>query len=104
MSFSDTEEMLLSNGSATGSAVRWRGGRGVFTVYSATFSGATIKLQWSPDFGATWLDVDRSGDTYVTLTATGAGIFELPPCQIRANVSGGPPSAVYAKVMGTRVD
>ena len=100
---SDTEWDLLSNGSATGSAVRWTGGRGVFTVYSATFSGATIKLQWSPDYGTTWLDVDRSGDTYVTFTAVGAGIFELPPCVVRANVSGSP-SAVYAKVIGTRVD
>ena len=101
---SDMEDMLLTNGSATGSAVRWTGGRGVFTVYSATVSGATIKLQWSPDFGTTWLDVDQNGDTFVTLTAAGAGGFELPPCQIRAAVSGGPPSAVYAKVMGTRVD
>jgi hypothetical protein len=101
---SDTEWDLLNNAAATGSAVRWTGGRGVFTVYSATFSGATIKLQWSPDAGTTWLDVDRAGDTHVTLTAVGAGGFELPPCVLRANVSGGPPSAVFAKVLGTRVE
>ena len=100
---SDTIETLLSNGSATGSGVRWHGGRGVFSVPSATFSGATIKLQWSLD-NSTWLDVDRSGDTYVTFTAAGAGRFELPRCFLRVAISGGPPSAVYAYAHGTMVD
>lgn len=100
---SDTEDQLLSNASATGSSVRWWGGRGVFVVPSGTFSGATVKLQWSLD-NSTFLDVDRSGDTYVTLTAAGAGRFELPPCHIRAAITGGPPSGINAFVKGTRVD
>lgn len=95
MAYSQGSITLLSNAAATGAAQPWPGGRGVFTVPSATFSGATVKLQWSPD-GTNFLDVDRSGDTFVTLTATGAGLFELPPCSIKATVSGGPPSAVYA--------
>ena len=55
-----------------------------------------MKLQWSPDDGTTYQDVDRSGDTYVTLTAAGAGLFDLPVCKIKAVVSGGPPSSLYA--------
>jgi len=99
---SDTDEDLLSNASATGSSKRWHGGRGVFSV-SGTFGGTTVKLQWSHD-DSTYLDVDRSGDTFVTFTAGGAGIFELPPCFVKAVVTGGSPSALYAKVRGTRVD
>jgi hypothetical protein len=100
---SDTENILLNNAAATGTSVRWTGGRGVFVVPSATWNGATVALHWSID-NSTFLPVDRSGDTYVTLTANGAGIFELPPCHLKAVVTGGPPSAVYAYIKGTRVD
>lgn len=71
----------------TGAAVSWLGGRGVFSA-AGTFGGGTCKLQWQPDGGTTWIDVDRSGDTFVTFTANGAGGFELPACQIRAVLSG----------------
>lgn len=87
---------LISNGAATGGAKPWRGGRGVFSVPDGTFSGATVKLQWRPIGATAWLDVDRIGDAFVTLTAAGGGGFELPQCDIRAAVSGGPPSGVYA--------
>jgi len=87
---------LIDNGTATGPAKPWRGGRGVFSVPNGTFSGATVKLQWQPIGSSTWLDVDQGGDTFVTLTAAGAAGFELPQCSIRAFVSGGPPSGVYA--------
>lgn len=93
------EIQLLNNASATGEGVSWPSGKGVFTVYSATFAGASVKLQWSPDQGTTWLDVDRSGDNFTTLSAVGAGLFELPGCKIRALVTGGPPSAVFAKAI-----
>lgn len=76
--------LQTTNGNS--SAIAWRGGRGVFYAYG-TPNGATVKLQWSPDAGTTWLDVDRSGDTFVTFTANGAGGFELPECQIRANLA-----------------
>ena len=100
---SDSDIALLENAAATGSGVRWHGGRGVFYVHSATFAGATIALQCSFD-NSTWVAVDRAGDTYCTLTAAGHGAFELPPCFLRAAVTGGPPSAVYAYARGTRVD
>lgn len=100
MAYADASYNLLDNGAATGASVSWPGGKGVFSVYKGTFSGATVKLQWSPDDGTTWLDVDRSGDSFVTLTAAGSGLFELPACKVRAFISGGPPSAMFATVRG----
>lgn len=91
MSYSNGSYPLLTAGVAPSVAVLWPGGEGLFSAYG-TFGGTTIKLQWSPDGGTTWLDADRTGDTYVTLTANGAGVFSLPPCTIRANVSAGTPA------------
>lgn len=82
---------LLSNASATGSATTWGGGSGVFEA-AGTFSGATVKLQRLGPDGATWYDV--GADT--TLTAAGGGYFIMPPGQIKAVISGGPPSGMYA--------
>lgn len=96
MSYNDGRIKLLDNAAASGSGVDWPGGRGTFSVPVGTFSAATVKLQWSPDDGTTYMDVDRSGDTYVTFTAAGAGLFDLPVCKIKAVVSGGPPSGLYA--------
>jgi hypothetical protein len=91
---------LIVNGAATGVAQMWQGGRGTFFV-DGTFSGATIKLQAQMPIGttSTWVDVGPN----VTLTAAGIGNFELPPLNIRAAVVDGPPSGVYASVIGTRV-
>lgn len=83
---------LLENGSATGSAVAWGGGQGLFTA-EGTFSGATIKLQYQSDNG-TWLDAGSDTE----LTANGGGRFFLPVTSVRVNISGGPPSAVYSYV------
>lgn len=83
--------LLLSNASAASAAKQWPGGRGTFTVVG-TFAGATIALQKRGPDGSTWVDVG-SGTTF---TANGVGNFDLPPGEIRANVTGGPPSGVYA--------
>ena len=83
---------LLSNASATGSAAQWGGGYGVFTV-AGTFGGATITLQFLGPDGTTWTTMG----TETTLTAAGGGMFAYPPGQIRAAVSGGPPSGMYAQ-------
>lgn len=65
----------------------WTGGRGVFAAWG-TFGGGTLTLQWSPDLGVTWMNVDRSGDTFVTLTAAGQGGFELGPCRLQVVLTG----------------
>jgi hypothetical protein len=96
MSLQEATHNLLAGEIATGQAFPWPGGMGSFSVYAGTFNGATVKLQWSPDNGSNWLDVDRHPDIFVTLTEPSAGMFELPPCPIRAAVVGGPPSAIYA--------
>jgi hypothetical protein len=83
------EQQLLAAASANvnGAAFDWQGGRGVFAAFG-TFGGGTVALQWTPDGGTDWLAVDASGNTFVTFTANGAGGFELPPCQIRAVLTG----------------
>ncbi len=81
-------------------AIGWAGGPGVFSAWG-TWGGATAKLQWSPD-GSTWLDVDRSGDTFCTLTANGGGGFTLPPCTVRANITGGTAASLSADVSGAQ--
>lgn len=86
---------LLTNASATGSEVWWPGGEGVFQA-EATWSGATVTLQFKSDRG-TYIAVG----TDTTLTANGAGGFVLHPCFVRALVAGGPPSAAYASVTRT---
>ena len=86
---------LISNGSSTGNSFVWRGGRGHFAV-SGTFGGSTVKLQFLGPDGSTWIDAG----TYTTLTSSGGGSFDLPECQIRAAVSGGSPSGIYAIAVG----
>lgn len=88
-------EILLSNATATGADKWWPGGEGVFQA-EATWSGATVTLQFKSDRG-TYIAVG----TDTTLTANGAGGFVLHPCYVRALVAGGPPSAAYASVTRT---
>lgn len=73
--------VLLSNAAATGSSFAWPGGTGVFMA-EATWGGGSVSLQYQLPNGA-W--VAAGADT--TLTANGGGVFELPPCNIRAAVS-----------------
>lgn len=92
---------ITTNASTSG--VVWPGGRGVFTVFGSTFGAGTYKLQVSYDDGATWMDVDRSGDTYCTFTTNGSGGFELPKCQVRVGVSGATAPNVTAGVQSARM-
>lgn len=84
---------------ATGNtaAIAWPGGRGVFTAWG-TFGGGTLTLQQSPDDGATWINVDRTGDTYVTFTANGEGGFELGECQLRVSLTGATTPSIQSGV------
>lgn len=82
---------LLRNASATGSAVHWNGGQGVFTC-AGTFGGATVSLQYLGPDDTTWV----TAGTDTTITAAGGGLFTIGVGQIRALVSGGAPSGLYA--------
>lgn len=83
---------LLTDASETGSWNTWIGGAGVFTA-AGTFGGATVTLQYQGPDGST--AIDMGDDT--TLTEAGGGGFVFPPGQIRAEVSGGTPSGLYAQ-------
>jgi len=89
--------MLLSNASATGSAAQWGGGTGMFACVG-TFGGATVTLQFLGPDESTW--VAMGADT--TLTAAGGALFTCAPGRIRAAVSGGAPSALYANAEQVR--
>lgn len=75
-----SKDVILSNASATGSGVSFRGGKAIFMV-EATGTG-TNKLQiQSPN--STWIDVPNASFT----TTTGFISLDLPPGQYRVNVA-----------------
>lgn len=80
---------LIVNGSATSTAQRWPGGKGLFSAVG-TFAGATVALQYLLPDGATWYTPASA-----SMTAAGGLVFELPQVNIRAYVTGGPPSGMY---------
>lgn len=83
---------FLSNGSATTTAKFWNGGPGVFACVG-TFGGATVTLQGLAPDGTTWIAVNSSA----ALTSNGAVAFTWPSGSLRVLVSGGAPSALYAR-------
>lgn len=97
---SSAGSMLLNNASATGTDVRWEGGQGVAT-FAGTFAGTSATLEYLSPNGSTWVPVAAMSDagvqTTVTLTAAGFIGFILPPGRIRATLTGGTPSAMYAQ-------
>lgn len=78
-------------GATTGPAFDCPGGLCIFSVVG-TFAGATIALFVLGPDGATWINAGVN----TTLTAAGMGTVQLPPCQVQAQVSGGPPSGIFA--------
>jgi hypothetical protein len=76
---------LIANGATP--SLAWYGGRGSVTVWG-NFGGGTATLQMSPDVGTTWINVDETGDAFVTFTASGDGGFELGLCLLRVNLTG----------------
>jgi len=76
-------ELLLSNASATSDPKQWPGGRGVVMMGADWAGGGTIALQALLPNGS-YADVS----TETTKTANGLGGFDLPPCTIKATVTG----------------
>jgi len=75
---------------ATGGWMQWVGGTGRFMASCSNFNGSTIKLQFQGPGGASD-PIDAGTDT--TLTATGGGLFTLPPCLIRCAIAAAVPGA-----------
>ncbi|UVO33789.1 hypothetical protein KUL72_19905 [Bradyrhizobium arachidis] len=86
---------LTANGAST--PVPWSGGFGTVAAWG-TFGGGTVTLQMSPDNGNTWINVDRSSDTYVTFTANGQGDFQLGLCLLRFNLTGATAPSVWVSL------
>lgn len=95
----DGDYALGSNISATGSAVRIKGGQYTFTV-EGTFSGTTASLQLQTQ-NNTWIDVNTHSNATVkyTAAAVATGIY-LPAGSVRVALTGGTPSAIYAYLVG----
>ncbi len=97
----DTAYTLASNASATGSAVKIKGGEYMFTA-EGTIGGATITLQIQTPNG-TWVTVQAfAGGALVSMTALPEAVswICLPACNVRLGVTGGTPSALYAYLLG----
>ena len=86
---------LLSNAAATGDWMDWPGGIGTFAVVG-TFGGATITLEFLGPDGTTAVAI--GGET--TLLANGVANAEIAAGKVRAAVSGGTPSGIYADFIG----
>lgn len=73
----------------------WPGGQGTFSVAGSIGVSTTIALQMLGPDNTTWFNVGV--DT--TKTASGAGNFALPPCQLRVQVIiGAPATNIHASV------
>lgn len=86
--------LLLNNASATGEALSV--GRSSEYVFSAdgNFGGATVTLQIGSPDGTSWLSVEDGA-----LTAEGSFVVFLGKgTLVRAAVSGGTPSGLYASL------
>lgn len=84
--------VLLDNADATGATTTWQGGRARFTAVG-TFGGGTVNLEFLGPDNATWVPYDATG-----LTAAGSLVIETVPGSLRASVTGGTPSALYARL------
>lgn len=89
--------ILLSNASTTGSAVIWPGGIGMFAV-AGTFGGATVALQFRAPDSSSWINAGSE----TTMDTNGGALFTMAPGQIRASVTGGAPSGLYASANKVR--
>ena len=79
---SNTYQVVLSN-TSTGSTF-WDGGAGKLTA-TATWGGASLKLQYLAMDESTWIDVDMT-----PLTADGMESFTAPQGRIKAVITGSP--------------
>lgn len=84
---------LLSNVSSAGNGAgfAWVGGAGAFCA-EGTLGGSSLKMQMQTPQG-TWTDIDAAL-TFTTLPSVYG--FMLPQGQIRAVLTGGSPTGIYA--------
>jgi hypothetical protein len=83
---------LLTNASATGNWIEYRGGVSFFVAYG-TWNGATATLQYQADNdGAVAISVLNTSGQTASLTANGMHVVALPPGKYKVTFSGSPTS------------
>jgi hypothetical protein len=82
--------LLLSNATATGTGKAAGPGDYCFAV-DGTFSSTTVALEMQSPDGSSWLAIEDA-----SFTAEGAVIVTLPRTVVRASVTSGTPSGLYA--------
>lgn len=78
--------LLSASANATGATTLFTNGGddAVWLTAYGTWDGATAKLQWSPDVGTTWIDIEDA-----SFTANGLARLFMCAGHIRGVVSGG---------------
>lgn len=85
---------LISNGTAsTATGIPVPPGRYAYSV-DGTFSDATVTLSILGPDDSSYISVGSDA----ALTAEGAVLVELPKCTVKAIVTSGPPSGIYARL------
>ena len=86
-------DLLSAAGNGNGGAVTLgMSGEHWLTAFG-TFGGGTAKMQWSPDAGTTWIDIEDA-----SFTANGVLKLSLANGAIRGVVSGGSGSSITMQV------
>lgn len=96
----DVSYTLLTNGSATGSAVPIKGGE-YMVFFDGTISSSTVSLQCQSPSGQ-WMDVEvftGAAIKYTNLPRSQTGI-DLPAGNVRCALVGGTPSGINAYLVG----
>jgi hypothetical protein len=86
---------LTANGATD--SISWYGGPSTVAAWG-NFGGGTVTLQMSPDNGVTWIDVDRTGDTFVSFTGDGIGGCTLGPCLLRFSLAAATAPSVWVSL------
>ena len=77
-------QTLSANGSTTG--IPWSGNGTMFAT--GTFGSGSLKIQFSPDGGTTWLDGKDASGSVMFITAPDLLTFSVGNCYVRANLTG----------------
>ena len=86
------EAITVPSTSGNGAKLDYQGGVGIVACYTSTgtFGSGTVKLQWTPDNGTTYLDAVDVFGAAVSFSANGHSYVHLPTgfAGVRANVAG----------------
>lgn len=80
--------------------IDWTGNKPGYFEGRGTFDGATLTLKHSTDNGSTWITTDSVD---LAFTANGAYGFRLPPCKLKATLSGVGTTSVTAFIRSVDV-